>query len=89
MNFVEFKKGTNLFKIGISPALVTKPNRIYAKVSLVHEKKKRIYSSKNLLGPVKNVENGLSQLEITSPTMDEALNKPSPEMEMGEGTRRR
>ena len=35
------------------------------------------------LGPVKNVENGLSQLEITSPTMDEALNKPSPEMEIG------
>lgn len=35
------------------------------------------------LGPVKNVENGLSQLEITSPTMAEALNKPSPEMEIG------
>jgi len=35
------------------------------------------------LGPVKNVENGLSQLEITSSTMDEALNKPSPEMEIG------
>jgi len=35
------------------------------------------------LGPVQNVESGLNKLEIASPTIEEALNKPSPEMEIG------
>lgn len=35
------------------------------------------------LGPVQNVESGMNKLEIASPTIEEALNKPSPEMEIG------
>ena len=35
------------------------------------------------LGPVKNVEIGLSQLTIAPPTVGEISNKPLPEMEIG------